>query len=142
SMAPPIVRSSHSVAWTSIAILAAACSSASQGGSSGAAPSPVAASATRNPNSLAAQPRKTGAIGDVENFGVKVTGVGYGPDRATYELTRASYVAMLVVTDSGIGAIMPLREFPAQLQGGGAHTNSLLATDKGMGGADRFGARR
>jgi hypothetical protein len=74
---------------------------------------------------LASRPAPAGPLGDTAVFRVRVTSVAYGSDRATYELRRPSYVTIVSVTDSGIVAITPLPEFPARLEGGGAHTRSL-----------------
>jgi hypothetical protein len=69
--------------------------------------------------------QQTGAVGDTAAFGLRFTGIGYGPDRATYELAKPAYITMIGVTETTIEALMPLATEDPRIEMAGVHTTGL-----------------
>ena len=83
-----------------------------------------------------------GAVGDSVAFGVRITGLAYGPDRATYELARPAYITVLSVTDEGIASITPNVSEATRIEMAGTHTAGLnMLRNDGNRVMDRFGPR-
>ncbi len=64
-------------------------------------------------------------------FGVRVTGVAYGPDRAMYELSRPAYVVVISVTDKAIHPVSPSQTITPALVGSGMHAVALDPESRG-----------
>jgi hypothetical protein len=72
-----------------------------------------------------ARPKPTPGVGETAEFGVKITGVAYGPDRVNYELTRAAYITIIVVNESSILSIVPSEAAASTIESAGAHVSGL-----------------
>jgi hypothetical protein len=85
-----------------------------------------------------ARAKPTPGVGETAEFGVKITGVAYGPDRVNYEMSRAAYITIIVVNESSILSIVPSEAAASTIESAGAHVSGLTR----MGVADnlnRFG---
>lgn len=89
-----------------------------------------------------AVPAGAQAVGDVATFGARIQRVAYGPDRATYTLTRPAYVTLISVTDKAIQALIPVVGMKSQMEGSGDHVASMSRQTDSAGNrvADRFGS--
>lgn len=108
-----------------------------------AAPSPQAGAGAAQPAAGSSLIRPVvGAVGDSAAFGIRVTGIGHGPDRATYDLARPAYITILSITDEAIASITPNVSEATRIEMAGTHTAGLnsLRSD-GNRVADRFGPR-
>jgi hypothetical protein len=85
-----------------------------------------------------ARSKATPGVGETAEFGVKITGIAYGPDRVNYETTRAAYITIIVVDETSILSIVPSEAAASTIEAAGAHVSGLTR----MGGArnaERFG---
>lgn len=85
-----------------------------------------------------ARSKPTPGVGETAEFGVKITGVAYGPDRVNYELSRAAYISIIVVNETSILSIVPSEAAPSSIVSAGSHVAGLTR----LGVADntsRFG---
>lgn len=97
---------------------------------------PAGATAAVSPTIVAS------VVGDSTAFGARITGLGYGPDRASYVLNKPAYVAFIGVTDRAIASLIPAIGVESKIESAGAHTAGLNNSARGDRVADRFGARR
>jgi hypothetical protein len=91
-----------------------------------------------NASAQQARSKATPGVGETTEFGVKITGVAYGPDRVNYETTRAAYITIIVVNETSILSIIPSDAAPSTIEAAGAHVSGL--TRLGVANnANRFG---
>jgi hypothetical protein len=72
-----------------------------------------------------ARSKPTPGVGETAEFGVKITGVAYGPDRVNYEMSRAAYITIIVVNESSILSIVPSEAAASTIESAGAHVSGL-----------------
>jgi hypothetical protein len=88
-----------------------------------------------------ARSKPTPSVGETAEFGVKIIGVAYGPDRVNYEMTRAAYITIIVVDETSILSIVPSEAVPSSIESAGAHVSGLtrLGSVNNVG-KERFGS--